>query len=104
MIDQQNIVIENIPARDISLLSFYSSVLNITCQQVQLFIVQQLADSKALLVLTTNCASIQNSSYTFFLAEIYTVSGFKEHTLQPQQFFGQEWSTRYVDNAEHMVL
>lgn len=44
---------------------------------------------------STAASFIQDLQAAFFLTEIYTVSGFKKHTIQPQQLSGQKWSTRY---------
>lgn len=74
MIDQQNIVIENIPARDISLLSFYSSVLNITCQQVQLFIVLTVSWFKSLTCINHKlCKHTEFLIYLFSCRDLYSI-------------------------------
>lgn len=63
--------------------------------QMMLFIAPQWAGQSYLCVKPLWQANIIPHTFCF-LAEIYTVSGFKEHTLQPKQFFGQKWPTRYV--------
>lgn len=50
-----------------------------------------------------SCVSMQVASRFVCFAEIYTVSGFTKHTIQPQQFFGQKWPTRYKTSALHIV-